>query len=83
MALLDIETLVLSSSESWPGLREASQTLLKHLARARYVDVPGGAGHSIPPKPRQKHWTPSSMRKPVPHTWSVSHQRGRPHTAMR
>jgi hypothetical protein len=48
MARLDIETLVLSSSESWPGLREAAQALPKHLARAHYVDVPGGADHGIP-----------------------------------
>jgi hypothetical protein len=54
MARLDIETLVLSGSESWPGLREATQALPKHLARARHVDVPGGAGHSIPPEATAK-----------------------------
>ncbi|MGH3326754.1 MAG: alpha/beta fold hydrolase [Streptomycetales bacterium] len=48
MARLDIETLVLSSSESWPGLREASRALPEHLTRAQHVDVPGGAGHGIP-----------------------------------
>jgi pimeloyl-ACP methyl ester carboxylesterase len=48
MTRLDVETLVLSSAESWPGLRSASEELVKHLARARYVDVPGGADHTIP-----------------------------------
>jgi pimeloyl-ACP methyl ester carboxylesterase len=48
MARLDIETLVLGGSESWPGLRDASRALPEHLARAQYVDVPGGAGHGIP-----------------------------------
>jgi pimeloyl-ACP methyl ester carboxylesterase len=48
MARVDIETLVLSSSESWPRLREASRALPEHLARVQYVDVPGGADHSIP-----------------------------------
>jgi pimeloyl-ACP methyl ester carboxylesterase len=48
MARLDIETLVLSSGESWPRLREAARALPEYLARARYVDVPGGADHGIP-----------------------------------
>lgn len=48
MAQLDIETLVLSSGESWPRLREAAKALPEYLANARYVDVPGGADHGIP-----------------------------------
>ncbi|SFB59802.1 Pimeloyl-ACP methyl ester carboxylesterase [Amycolatopsis marina] len=48
MARLDIETLVFSSGESWPSLRTAAQELPGRLARARYVDVPGGTDHGIP-----------------------------------
>jgi len=48
MRKLNLPTLVLAGSESWPGLREVSATLPEHLRRARYVEVPGGAGHGIP-----------------------------------
>ncbi|TWP54201.1 alpha/beta hydrolase [Lentzea tibetensis] len=48
MARLDVPAIVFSSSESWPGLRDAAIELPRHLARAEYVDVPGGADHSIP-----------------------------------
>jgi hypothetical protein len=48
MARLDIETVVLGGTGSWPGLRDASRALPEYLARAQYVDVPGGAGHGIP-----------------------------------
>ncbi|WP_235999551.1 hypothetical protein [Qaidamihabitans albus] len=45
---------MLSSNDSWPGLRDAARTLTGHLARARYVDVPGGADHGIPPEATAK-----------------------------
>ncbi|NIH88351.1 alpha/beta fold hydrolase [Amycolatopsis granulosa] len=48
MRALDLDVLVLSGSGTWPGLREAAQALPDHLARATYVEVPGGAGHGIP-----------------------------------
>ncbi|WP_040810928.1 alpha/beta fold hydrolase [Nocardia concava] len=48
MARLDIEALVISSPESWPGVRSASEALPARLANARYVGVPGGADHGIP-----------------------------------
>ncbi|GHF19871.1 alpha/beta hydrolase [Amycolatopsis deserti] len=48
MRALDREVLVLSGSETWPGLRSAAQALPAQLARARYAEVPGGAGHGIP-----------------------------------
>ena len=43
-----IETLVLAGSESWPAVRSASAALPDLLAKARYVELPGGAGHTIP-----------------------------------
>ncbi|MEC3914957.1 alpha/beta fold hydrolase [Nocardia sp. CDC160] len=48
MARLDIETLVISSPESWPGVRTAAEALPSHLSHARYLEVPGGADHGIP-----------------------------------
>lgn len=48
MERLETETLVISSEESWPWLRDASRALPHRLTRARYVDVPGGANHTIP-----------------------------------
>lgn len=47
MARLDVETLVLAGRDTWPGLRDAVRELPGHLARATYVEVPGGAGHGI------------------------------------
>ncbi|MFF0632057.1 alpha/beta fold hydrolase [Nocardia sp. NPDC004151] len=48
MARLDIETVVISSPESWPGVRSAAEALPARLARAHYAEVPGGADHGIP-----------------------------------
>ncbi|MGW4249638.1 alpha/beta fold hydrolase [Nocardia sp. NPDC004722] len=48
MARLAIETLVISSPDSWPGVRSAAQALPAHLAHARYLEVPGGIDHGIP-----------------------------------
>lgn len=48
MARLDIDALVLSGSESWEGVCEAAKALPAHLAKARYAEVAGGAGHGIP-----------------------------------
>ncbi|WP_431903899.1 alpha/beta fold hydrolase [Amycolatopsis thermoflava] len=48
MRALDLDVLVLSGSDTWPGLREAARALPAHLARAKYAEVPGGAGHGIP-----------------------------------
>jgi pimeloyl-ACP methyl ester carboxylesterase len=47
-AAVPVETLVLAGSESWPAVRSASATLPDLLAKAHYVEVPGGAGHTIP-----------------------------------
>ncbi|WP_433593560.1 hypothetical protein [Nocardia sp. CA-145437] len=48
MARLDIETVVISSPESWPGVRSAAEALPARLARAHYAEVPGGADHGTP-----------------------------------
>ncbi|MFE3225042.1 alpha/beta fold hydrolase [Nocardia sp. NPDC059228] len=48
MARLDLATLVISSPDSWPGVRSAARALPAELVRARYVEVPGGADHGIP-----------------------------------
>ncbi|BAW05432.1 alpha/beta fold hydrolase [Nocardia seriolae] len=48
MAELTIPALVLSSPESWPGVRSASEALPARLPDARYVAVPGGVDHGIP-----------------------------------
>ncbi|MDQ0380528.1 alpha/beta fold hydrolase [Amycolatopsis thermophila] len=48
MRALEVDTLVLAGAETWPGLRSAASALPDHLPRARYAEIPGGAGHGIP-----------------------------------
>lgn len=48
MTKVPVETLVLAGSETWPGLRSAAAALPELLAKARYVELPGGANHTIP-----------------------------------
>lgn len=43
-----VETLVLAGSESWPAVRSAAAALPDHLAKSHYVEVAGGADHTIP-----------------------------------
>lgn len=43
-----VETLVLAGSETWPALRSASAALPERLAKAHYVEIAGGANHTIP-----------------------------------
>lgn len=43
-----VETLVLAGSESWPALRSAAAALPDRLAKAHYVEIAGGANHTIP-----------------------------------
>jgi hypothetical protein len=49
MADVPVETLVLAGSETWPALRSAAAALPERLAKAHYVEVAGGANHTIPP----------------------------------
>ena len=47
-AVAAVETLVLAGSETWPAVRSASAALPDRLAKAHFVEVPGGANHTIP-----------------------------------
>jgi len=51
MRALDVPALVVCGEATWPGLRAAGAALARQLARARYVEVPGGAGHGIAAEP--------------------------------
>lgn len=47
MRALAVPTLVVCGGQTWPTLRAAGAALAGELAAARYVEVPGGAGHEI------------------------------------
>ncbi len=46
---VDVPVLALTGAETWPILRRAAEALPSLLPNARYVAVPGGEDHTVPP----------------------------------